>query len=439
MAHIVADRVKDTTTTTGTGSLTLANSAPSSFQTFGAVCANNDTCFYCIAHQAANEWEVGFGTYATTGPALARTTVIASSNAGAAVNFSAGTKDVFITSPAQTQTWGELSPAQITANQNNYNPTGLATANMLRLTSDQTRKITGLAGGVHGRKVEILNVNTAQDGDLVLTFEDPASTAANRFAFENDVVLEPTEGAVLTYDGLSARWRCSAIRRRYTGTTFRHTPFYVTDFLGAGSADTGEASYAIWDTSLIGTGPTQSKIASEANHPGILQLTSGTTANSGWFIRTDTLAALLAGGEIAEFVFKAPAVFTNTTGRFGFIDSATSADCVDGAYFEFSGSGVLVGKTSNNSTRTTSATIATMTASTWYRLRVVVNRAATAVDFSVFDDAGNQLGTVQNTANIPTATGRETGHGMILTNSGTAATAMGQIDYMSIEWTRALI
>lgn len=94
------DRVKDTTTTTGTGSVTLANSAPAGFRTFGSVLADADSCFYCIAEQSGSGWEVGAGTYSTSGPTLARTTVYASSNAGAAVNFGSGTKDVFITAPA---------------------------------------------------------------------------------------------------------------------------------------------------------------------------------------------------------------------------------------------------------------------------------------------------------------------------------------------------
>lgn len=100
MAHIVEDRVKDTTTTTGTGNLTVSGSSPSTYRTLGSVCANNDTFPYAVVHQAANEWEVGLGTYVSATPAIARTTVLASSNAGAAVNFSAGTKEVFITNAA---------------------------------------------------------------------------------------------------------------------------------------------------------------------------------------------------------------------------------------------------------------------------------------------------------------------------------------------------
>jgi hypothetical protein len=98
MAHVVADRVRETTATTGTGSLTLAG-AVTGFRAFSDVCANNDTVWYCAEIQGGSEWEVGLGTWATGG-ILARTSVLASSNGGAAVNFSGGTKQVFLTEPA---------------------------------------------------------------------------------------------------------------------------------------------------------------------------------------------------------------------------------------------------------------------------------------------------------------------------------------------------
>ena len=94
-----ADRVKETTTTTGTGTVAL-DGAVAQFRAFSAVCANNDTIPYAIVGQSGTEWEVGIGTW-TTGKNLTRTTVLSSSNAGAAVNFSAGTKDVFCTVPAE--------------------------------------------------------------------------------------------------------------------------------------------------------------------------------------------------------------------------------------------------------------------------------------------------------------------------------------------------
>jgi hypothetical protein len=98
MALVLADRVRDTTTTTGTGTVTLSGTAPNGYQTFGTAIGDANTTYYTIA--AGTEWEVGVGTYTSSGTTLARTTVLSSSNSGAAVNFSAGTKDVFVTYPA---------------------------------------------------------------------------------------------------------------------------------------------------------------------------------------------------------------------------------------------------------------------------------------------------------------------------------------------------
>lgn len=93
MAHIQSDRVKDTTTTTGTGDITLANSAPTGFRTLDSVAATGDTFIYEINGGA--EWEVGLGTYSGS-HVFARTELIASST-GSAISFAAGTKTFFIT------------------------------------------------------------------------------------------------------------------------------------------------------------------------------------------------------------------------------------------------------------------------------------------------------------------------------------------------------
>jgi len=105
MAFVIADRVKETTSTTGTGTVTLLGAA-TGFQSF-AVIGNTNTTYYTIASQAGTEWEVGIGTYATSGTTLARTTVLSNSSATqpSALNFSAGTKDVFVTYPAEFATF----------------------------------------------------------------------------------------------------------------------------------------------------------------------------------------------------------------------------------------------------------------------------------------------------------------------------------------------
>jgi hypothetical protein len=99
MAFVLADRVKETTTTAGTGTVTL-DGASTGYQSFAAI-GDANTTYYTIAGQTGSEWEVGIGTYTSSGTTLARTAVISSSNAGSLVNFSAGTKDVFVTYPAE--------------------------------------------------------------------------------------------------------------------------------------------------------------------------------------------------------------------------------------------------------------------------------------------------------------------------------------------------
>lgn len=111
MAFILEDRVREGSTTTGTGALTL-NGTLEGFRTFDSVLNTGDTTWYCAVFGA--DWEVGLGTF-TAPDALTRTTVLSSSNGGSAVDFPAGTKDVFITVPGSAleilQSLGSLGTA----------------------------------------------------------------------------------------------------------------------------------------------------------------------------------------------------------------------------------------------------------------------------------------------------------------------------------------
>lgn len=109
MAFTVKDRTKESSSTTGTGAITLSG-APSNYQTFNTAVGVGNNCWYCINNLSANEWEVGYGTL-TASTTLARTLVIAGTNGTSAVNFSAGTKEVFVTLPAafNNQTLGRTN------------------------------------------------------------------------------------------------------------------------------------------------------------------------------------------------------------------------------------------------------------------------------------------------------------------------------------------
>ena len=117
MALVIADRVQDTTSTTGTGAISLDGAPPAGYQSFAAI-GNGNTTYYTIS--GGSEWEVGIGTYISAGATLNRDTVLSSSNGGALVNFSAGVKVVFVTYPA------ERSVNQDAAGNVNINITGNA-------------------------------------------------------------------------------------------------------------------------------------------------------------------------------------------------------------------------------------------------------------------------------------------------------------------------
>ena len=106
MAFIVADRVKETTNSTGTGTYALGG-ATAGFQAFSAVTSNTDTVYYAISDNV--DFEVGVGTYATSGNSISRTTILSSSNSNSAVNWGVGTKDIFLTYPAEKAVLEDVS------------------------------------------------------------------------------------------------------------------------------------------------------------------------------------------------------------------------------------------------------------------------------------------------------------------------------------------
>ena len=112
MALVVKDRVQETTTTAGTGTVTLGG-AVLGFQTF-AIIGNGNTTYYAIADPATGDWEVGLGTYTASGTTLSRTTVFESSNSGSLVNFAAGSKNVFCTYPAERAVYLDAAGSAVT-------------------------------------------------------------------------------------------------------------------------------------------------------------------------------------------------------------------------------------------------------------------------------------------------------------------------------------
>jgi hypothetical protein len=127
MALVVKDRVRETTTTTGTGTITLGGAA-TGFQSFSVI-GDANTTFYTIQLANTNEWEVGVGTYTSSGTTLSRDTILESSNSGSAVNFSAGSKDVFVTYPAEKAIYLGNLPTKMVVTKRDTTTADVALAN----------------------------------------------------------------------------------------------------------------------------------------------------------------------------------------------------------------------------------------------------------------------------------------------------------------------
>jgi hypothetical protein len=112
MALVLNNRVRETTSTTGTGAVTLGG-AVGGFQTFAAGIGNDNTTYYAISINTENEWEVGLGTLNADSSTLTRTTVLESSNSDSAVDFAAGSKEVFCTLPSEKAVYLDGSDNQV--------------------------------------------------------------------------------------------------------------------------------------------------------------------------------------------------------------------------------------------------------------------------------------------------------------------------------------
>lgn len=235
MALVLADRVKESSTTTGTGTFTL-DGAATGYQTFSAAIGNGNTCYYTIAGQTTNEWEVGIGTVGAS--SLARTTILSSSNAGSAVTFSAGTKDVFVTYPAEKSVYRNSSGDTVQQSFNALSVTNTATIGNAALT-------TGTISTTPAASTDIVNK----------TYVD--TLVASGVHFHTPVRLEsPTPltvtynngtagvGATLTNAGtqvaLSIDGVATAVNDRilvYTQTNATQNGVYVVTDIGSGSTN----------------------------------------------------------------------------------------------------------------------------------------------------------------------------------------------------------
>jgi len=204
MALILKDRVKETTAVTSTGTATLLG-AVAGYQSFSAIGTGN-TCYYTIASQTGSEWEVGIGTY-TSPDQLARTTVLSSSNSGSLVNFSAGTKDVFVTQPAGKAVYTDASNIVNTSG----NAATTVTFTQVNTTNLVANTVTLTAGTISTNAANATDITnkTYVDGlfSTGITYHEPV-LVESPIAL-NAVYVQPNGagngvGATLTNNGANA-------------------------------------------------------------------------------------------------------------------------------------------------------------------------------------------------------------------------------------------
>jgi hypothetical protein len=249
MAFAIADRVQETTTTQGTGTVVLAG-AVVGYQTF-AVIGNNNTTYYTIADQAGSNWEVGIGTYYSGNVSLARTTILASSNANAAVNFGVGTKAVFVTYPAERATYADSSNITTITNFASANVlitggtisganfTGLGTmatqnANAVTITGGTLNNV--VIGGTTANLATFTNVNATR---YVATGNVAVNTSAGPFAVGS---LSYSDTGILASYANTANTYVQIVAQNLSNGTNAATDFVVVNDTGTAYADFGITS-----------------------------------------------------------------------------------------------------------------------------------------------------------------------------------------------------
>ena len=319
MALVLADRVRETTTTTGTGSVTLAG-AYTGFQTFSAAIGNTNSTYYTIANVVSGEWEVGIGTYASGGNTLSRTTVLASSNTGSLVNFGSGTKDVFVTQPAERAVYVEGT--SVVASNSATVPNSLLANSSLTLGS------TALTLGTTTTSVAGLTLTTAAvNGTLGAT--TPSTVAATSVTASLDSTFSST-GAVQISAGTTAQRPTGAVGKiRWNSTLSQYEGYDGANWTLLGGAvisnDTSTTSLRYPTFSSVTTGNASTLYTGNASltyKPSTGDLTStamvsgngitinATTVNSSYTIQTGN-----NGFSVGPMTIASGAVVTVSSGQ----------------------------------------------------------------------------------------------------------------------------
>jgi len=317
MALVVKDRVQETSTTTGTGTFTLAG-AVTGFDAFSVI-GDGNTTYYAIV--GGSQWEVGLGTYTLSGTTLARTTVLSSSTGGSAVNFSAGIKNVFVTYPAGKSIYTDASnntialgtPASGTAT----NLTGLP------LTTGVTGTLPIANGGTGTTSTTFTNLTTNVTGTLPVANGGTGITSlgAGVATFLGTPTSANLASAVTDETGSGSLVFATLPTFGATGVKFSGSTSGTTTVLSGATAGTSVLTLPVATDTLVGKTTTDTltnktltaPVISSITNTGTLTLPTSTDTLVGR-ATTDTLTnKTLTNPTVTNYVESVVAIGTVTT------------------------------------------------------------------------------------------------------------------------------
>lgn len=309
MAFLVADRVRENSVTTGTGTLNLTGS-PIGYQTFLSAIGSGNSTYYVISNPGVNEWEVGIGTVGAG--TLARTTVLASSTGTSLVSFTAGTKDVFVTYPAEVAVFAgnavTLTNKTISGSDNTLSNIGNGSLTNSSLTIGTTNIALGATSltlaGLTSVTATTFNGALSGNATTATTATNLAGGAASQIPYQTGsgattFLANGTSGQVLTSNGASApSWGSNAITLGSTTVTLGGTAGSIAGLTSLSSTGvtvtsltSGRVVYATTGgaladsvnltfdgTTLALTGVLTVTQDSTFSSTGALKISSGTTA-----------------------------------------------------------------------------------------------------------------------------------------------------------------
>ena len=418
MALIIADRVKETSSTNGAGNITLSG-AVTGFQSFSSAIGVGNTCYYVIENLGAGEWEIGIGTIsdATT---LARTTVLKSSNSNSVVTFTSGTKNVFVSFPAD-----EISGLATLAGSETFTNKTLS-AN----TTWNGNIVTGQYGGTGvantGKSITIGgNLTTSGSFDTTITI-----TAGTSITLPTAGTLATLAGPeTLTNKTLSTNttWNGNVVLGQYGGTGIANTGKTITiggNLTTSGAFTTTLTSTANTSITLPTTGTLSTLAGTESLSNKYITTGAGNTTVAGLILTSGTNTTAVANGSVE---------FDNTNFYFSFagarkinayLDSnltgTWSGTVVAGQY---GGTGIAnTGKTITIGGNLTTSGAFTTTLTATANTSVTLPTTGTLATLAGTESLSNKY--------ITTGAGNTTVAGLILTSgTNTTAVANGSVEF----------